>query len=217
MSIASSLACISDRLYSVYIMDESAEGLVVRVKRRRSQDPVDLLLVQKRPKRPLLEALEGLSLTPPVKYAFKRKAFPVSIKPPTPSDFTEMRSQAAAEARLELKLRHRVIDFQLEEVQCNGVSLKLCVPTATSAPDTDFVIDEYFPEKYEPDGQTSRAFISVADLLEPRVEADLSDNSHDSEDSNAEDRPENDYPEEEEYDSEKSSEYSESSDEEYLY
>jgi hypothetical protein len=200
-------------------MDDPAEGLVIRVKRRRSQDPVDLLLVQKRPKRPLLEALEGLSLAPPVKYAFKRKEFPVSIQPPTPSDFTELRSQAAAEARLELKLRHRVIDFQLEEIQCNGVSVKLCVPTTTSAPDTDYIIDEYFSEKYEPDYQTSRAFISVADLLEPRVEADLSDNSHDSEDSNAEDRPENDYPEEEEFDSEKSSEsrHSESSDDEYLY
>lgn len=201
-----------------YIMDQSAEGLVIRVKRRRSQDPVDLLVVQKRPKRPLLEALEGLSLTPPVKYAFKRREFPASIKPPTPSDFTELRSQAAAEARLERKLRYRVIDLQLEEIQCDGVSVRLCVPTTSSGLESNYVVDEYFPDKYESDDLTSRAFISVTDLLEPRVEANFSDNSYDSEDSNAEDRPENDYPDEE-CDSEKSSEsiQSESSDDECVY
>lgn len=205
-------------LYCTYIMDQSAEGLVIRVKRRRSQDPVDLLVVQKRPKPSLKEAFEELSLTPPVKYTFKRKEFPLSVKPPNPSDSTELRLQAAAEARLERKLKYRVIDLQLEEIQCNGVSVRLCVPATSWGPEGDYVVDEYLPGKFETEDLTSRAFISVTDLLEPRIEAELSDNSYDSEDSNAEDRPENDYPDEE-YDSEKSSEsrQSESSDDECVY
>lgn len=199
-------------------MTEPADGVVIRVKRRRSQDPVEVLLVEKRSKKTLVEEMEGLSLRQPVKFVFRRKQFPGSVKTPQSEDLTEIRSQAAAAARFELKIRHRVIDFQLEEIECNGVPMRVCKPASTDHfSDANFEIDEYQAvAPCEDDDLISKAFLSIEDLLEPRLMPEGSQSSYDSEDSNAENRPENDYPDEESFHSSASSPY-QSSEDECLY
>ena len=183
------------------------ESLVLRVKRRRSQDPVDVLLlddsitvVKKKP-RSLLQAMEGLTVAP-TKFAFRRRDFTQLENVPRMPDGTEQRAKAAAETRLARKLEHRVIDLELSEIECNGAPLRVCVKSTGIPDDQDYVHDEYDLQVAEADTDIPTAYIA-SDLFEPQLFHDGSSESHDSEDSNAEDRAENEYPDEvEDYDNE---------------
>lgn len=173
--------------------------VVLRVKRKASEEPIDYITLNKRPKN-FESYFSNLSLSPKLvlKRAVHEDPQKFTLPPPKPPQSNPYRDEQRQ--KIMNHFRNSLIS-QESLIYYNGKPLK----TEANPKSSDTIIEEYVfcdDTDQDPDANSHNILVDFSDT---------SDEDFDSQDSNCEEHPWNDYPDEEssESGSDKSVEYEE--------
>lgn len=164
--------------------------VVLRVKRQASDEPIDYITLNKKPKN-FESYFSTLSLSP--KLILKRavREDPQKFNPPPPKPFQSNPHREEQRLKIINHFRNTLIS-QESLIYYNGKPLK----TENNIKSSDTIIDEYIfcdDDEQDPDINLHNVLVDFSET---------SDEDFDSQDSNCEEHPWNDYPDEESSESE---------------